>query len=148
MADEYDKSSVLKVQHELLEQAKFFKDSLDRIAIRVGAVLVGSDDVPVDVTACNQLEVNEGIRCETASKQLTIIKGTPQELKKDATPLDGRTSIFVQPQDGGFMWGFSETELFFKITKGNLLEIKAPADVSIWAEPINGSKIISLTELK
>lgn len=146
---DYDKTTRPKVANEDLEQAKFLKTLANEIAVRVrGALASPNGETDVEVTDCGQLEVNEGVRCNVESKLLTVTKGAPQEIKVGASNLTGRTSVLIQPDNGAFKFGFSATLLIFKVTKGNFFEIKLPAGLSLWVEPINGTKKIAIAELK
>lgn len=150
MADTYDKTSRLEIAHEDLEQAKFGKNALDKIIIRVLSELVGLDGVTTaDVTLCNQLEVNEGVRNTVLSDEFSITVGSPQEIKVGASNLTGRTSILIQAKNSDFNFGFEETELIFTLTKGNFFEVKLPAGLSLWAAPTSGNnKKLAAAELK
>jgi len=145
----YDKSTRPQVANEDLEQAKFLKTLANEIAVRVQGVLASPDgSTPVEVTSCGQLEVNEGVRCNALSAELTVTKGAPEEIKVGVAALAGRTSVLIQPVNGAFNFGFSSTTLFFKVTKGNFFEIKLPEGLSLWVEPTSGTKKIAIAELK
>lgn len=147
--DDINKATRPKIHIDELEQYKFVKTLAQEVAIRTLSILGNSQGQEVAFTACDQIEVNEGARCEVRSKILNVTKNTPVEVKRDATILEGRTSVLLQAVDGDFNVGFSNTELFFKVTKGNFFEVKLGNDsLRVWVEPTTGTKQIAIAELK
>jgi hypothetical protein len=99
------------------------------------------------VTPNSDVQTSDIVNNGGISKELSVISGTPQELKVGATVLANRKYIILQPLDTGFKWGFSSSAIYFELFKFSTVILPVGANTTIWIACDSSTKTIVIGEI-
>ena len=99
------------------------------------------------VTPNNDVQSSDIVNNGGTSKELSVVSGTPQELKVGASVLANRKYVVFQALDTGFKWGFSSSAIYFELFKYGTFILPIGENTEIWIDCDSGTKDIVIGEI-
>lgn len=95
----------------------------------------------------DQLQTSDTLNNGGLDTVISVISGTPVELKVGATKKPKRKAVVLQPLDNGFSFGFSATTQNILIFKEQMVFLPVGEGTEIWLDVDTGTRNIAIGEV-
>jgi len=113
----------------------------------IGSDSIGREQTPVSSTPNGEIKIADTHNNGGLDAIISIVSGTPVELKVGGTVLANRKYIIMEALDTGVKWGFSNTTQSFDLFKSQLIMVPIGENTQIWFDCTSGTKQVSVAEL-